>query len=99
MVENSAHLPTGHKFTLYRDEEGVYVLESQQEKGPIVDGLDVNELVAKMVKVIPEWPTMSELARGYTANAAHALKLHKEFEPLSIEAMAIADKMREYDAG
>jgi len=78
-VENSVHLPTGHKFTLYRDVEDVYVLESQQEGGPIVDGIDVSEVVANMIKVIPEWGSLSELARGYTANATHAFKLYEEF--------------------
>ena len=84
-------MPTNHKFILSYDEEGVYTLVSQQENGPIVDGLDVNELVVKMVQVIPEWPTMSELSRGYTANAAHALKLHKEFEGASAEVRSRLD--------
>lgn len=85
-MENSAHLPTDHKFTLYRDVEGVYVLESQQENGPIVDGLDPDEVVTRMIETIPKWGTLSELERGYTANAAHALKLHKEFEGVRLEA-------------
>lgn len=84
-MENPVHLPTNHKFTLYRDEEGVYVLESQQKEGPIVDGADANEVVAKMVEVIPKWPTLDELSRGYIANAAHALKLYKEFEGVQAE--------------
>lgn len=91
-MENPAHLPTGHKFTLYRDGEGIYVLESQQKEGPVVDGSDANEVVARMVEVIPEWPTLDELSRGYIANAAHALKLHKEFEPLQMEALEIAER-------
>lgn len=82
---NRAHLPTGHKFTLYRDEEDVYVLESQREEGPIVDGMDPNEVVARMVEVMPKWGAMDDLTRGYEANAAHALKLHKEFEGVRLE--------------
>ena len=98
-MEKPAHLPIGHKFILYRDTEDVYVLESQQEDGPVVDGLTINEAVENMINAIPVWPNLNELARGYTANAAHGLKLYKEFEPLQIEAMEIADKMRERDAG
>lgn len=54
-MENQVHLPKGHKFTLYRDEEDVYTLESQNENGPIVDGIDVDEVVARMVETIPKW--------------------------------------------
>ena len=84
-MKNPAHLPTGHKFTLYRDGEGLYVLESQQKDGPIVGGFDPNDVVARMVEAIPKWPELDELSRGYIANATHALKLNKEFEGAQAE--------------
>ncbi len=87
-MENPVHLPTGHKFTLYRDGEDLYVLESQQEDGPIVGGFDPNEVVARMSEVIPKWPTLDELSRGYIANAAHALKLCREFEGGQLEVLS-----------
>ncbi len=87
-MENIAHLPTGHKFTLYRDEEGIYVLESQQEKGLIVDGIDPNEVVTRMTEIMPTWGTLDDLSRGYVANATHALKLYKEFEGVQMEVLS-----------
>lgn len=87
-MEKLVHLPTGHKFTLYRDEEGVYVLESQEEQGLIVDGMDPNEAVTRMTEVMPTWGTLNELSRGYIANAAHALKLCKEFDGAQAEVLS-----------
>lgn len=87
-MENLAHLPTSRKFTLYRDEEGIYVLESQQIKGLILDGVDPNDVVTRMTEVMPRWETLDELSRGYIANAAHALKLCKEFEDAQLEVLS-----------
>lgn len=87
-MENLVHLPTGHKFTLYRDGEGVYVLESQQEEGLIVDGMNPNEVVTRMTEVMPIWGTLDELSREYVANATHALKLCKEFEGVQAEVLS-----------
>ena len=101
-VENSVNLPTGHKFTLYRDVEDVYVLESQQEGGLIVDGLSPNEVVAGMIEIMPKWRTMDELSRGYTANVAHALKLYKEFEGAITEVLSRLEPYpwpEEFEAG
>ena len=86
-MENPTHLPTRQKFTLYRDADGIYVLESQQENGPIVDGVDVNEAIARMVEIIPVWDNLDDLGRGYVANSAHALKLCKEFEGAQMEVL------------
>ena len=87
-MQNLAHLPTGHKFTLYRDEEGIYVLESQQVKGLILDGTDPNEVVTRMTEAMPTWETLDELSKGYIANATHALKLCKEFEGAQLEVLS-----------
>ena len=86
-MENPTHLPTWQKFTLYRDAEGLYVLKSQQKNGPIADGIDVNETIARMVEIIPVWDNLDELEKGYVANSAHALKLCKEFEGAQMKVL------------
>ena len=73
-MENPAHLPTNHKFTLYRDEKGNYILESQQEKGLVLDGISPNDVVVRMVETIPDWESFKVWAR-----------LDKE--PISVESV------------
>ena len=80
-------LPEGHKFTMYRDENSDYVLESQQEQGMITFGATPDEAIMEMAGLIPRWVTMSELAKGYVANAREARKICKEFEPAQMEVL------------
>ncbi len=51
-------LPAGHKFTMYRNEDGVYTLESQLEKGLLVYGHTPDEAVLGMAETIPDWEAM-----------------------------------------
>lgn len=54
-MENPVHLPAGHRFTIYRDEEGNYILESQQEKGLVLNGSTPDEVAEMMAKTVPEF--------------------------------------------
>lgn len=94
MAEKCVHLPEGHKFTLYRDEAGDYILSSQEEKGLIVHAKSLQRAVTIMVQAIPEWMTFKkeclrkDLKRGYQANAKKALRLNKEFGTAQFEILS-----------
>lgn len=79
-MENPAHLPTGHKFTLYRDEDGDYVLESQLEKGLILHGISPNDVVIKMVETIPHWESFKAWGGDPRNDSSSAKETAQTFE-------------------
>ena len=51
-MENPVRLPMDHKFTLYLDKEGNYVLESQQERGLLIRGATPDLVVMEMIEIL-----------------------------------------------
>ena len=54
-MENLVRLSTDHKFTLYLDKDGNYVLESQQERGLVIHGATPDLVVMEMIEILPMW--------------------------------------------
>ncbi len=54
-MENPVRLPMEHKFTLYLDKKGNYVLESQQERGLVIHGPTPDLVVMEMIEILPMW--------------------------------------------
>lgn len=63
-MENSVHLPKDHKFTLYLDEGGDYILESQQERGLVIHGSTPDLVVMEMIGLLPIWESFKEWCKS-----------------------------------
>lgn len=63
-MENSAHLPKNHKFTIYLDGDGDYVMESQQERGFMIHGPTPDLVVMEMIGLLSTWESFKEWCKS-----------------------------------
>lgn len=85
-MENSVHLPAGHKFTMYLDKDGNYVLESQQERGLVIHGPTPDLVVMEMTEILPMWESFKVWAGNIYREpdfSEHAMKAFENFQEMT----------------